>query len=446
MKTKKFMLLTLALSSLAALASCGGDNSSKTDGEKTRVELAVEDAMTLTRDELFKKAAEELGTSGKLKFLATTSRGGKDIAKNAFINELKKHNAGITDPLAYTTTVDGKVYTTLLAEVENNIKDGYSGAILQDGYQLGRNLDTFVNYVPKEWKEATGVNIERDSNPFALQYNFKTWMANNKNGDTVIDNVWDITAEKYKGKLDTMDPRNENVNMDWLIMLTSDEECDKLKAAYEDASNDNKTIDFSTYANYGEKQKYAYAFIDKFIENAVFHDDDGKAVNKLAQTPGDIGWVVYSKITNVKESEAISKANIVIGALGSDNADGAAKGASSMKGFGGFMYKHYPTVMPNAKYPYATCAFINILSTTEEAYSVWAGDVGDYPTMPSINKDRTKDGYVDGENKFPCLNDPTSDWWNDPSKGAAIIETPSYIKTKYNSVMSFITRAIAAKN
>ncbi|MDY4935663.1 MAG: hypothetical protein SO132_02700 [Candidatus Enteromonas sp.] len=445
MKKKNLMLFALTISSLTVLASCGQDKPAKTDGEKTTVELAVEDAMTLTRDELFKKAADELGTSGKLKFLATTSRGGKDDAKNAFIAELQKHNPGITSPLEYSTTVDGKIYTTLLAEIENNVKDGYSGAILQDGYQLGKNLDTFVNYIPKEWKEATGVNIERDGDPFALQYNFKTWMANNKNGDTVIDNVWDVTASKYKGKLDTMDPRNENVNMDWLIMLTSDEECDKLKAAYEDASNDNKNIDFSTYASYGEKQKYAYAFIDKFIENAVFHDDDGKAVNKLAQTPGDIGWIVYSKIQNVKESEAITKANLVIGALGSDNDNGATKGASSMKGFGGFMYKHYPTVMPNAKYPYATCAFINLLSTTETGYSVWAVDVGDYPTMPSINKDRTKNGYVDGVNKFPCLNDPTSDWWNDASKGAAVIETPSYIKTKYNSVMAFITRAIAAK-
>lgn len=229
MKKKNLMLFALTISSLTVLASCGQDKPAKTDGEKTTVELAVEDAMTLTRDELFKKAADELGTSGKLKFLATTSRGGKDAAKNAFIAELQKHNPGITSPLEYSSTVDGKIYTTLLAEIENNVKDGYSGAILQDGYQLGKNLDTFVNYIPKEWKEATGVNIERDGDPFALQYNFKTWMANNKNGDTVIDNVWDVTASKYKGKLDTMDPRNENVNMDWLIMLTSDEECDKLK-------------------------------------------------------------------------------------------------------------------------------------------------------------------------------------------------------------------------
>lgn len=440
MKKNKLFVLALSLASIATLASCGGD-----DGDKTAVETAVADAMNLTRDELFKKAAEELGTSGKLKFIATTSRGGKDAAKNAFIAELQKYNKDITDPLSYESTVDGKIYRTLLGEIENNTKDGFSGAIVQDGYQLARASNNFVNYIPKEWKEATGVNVERDGNPFSLQYNFKTWMANNKNGDTVIDNVWDVTASKYKGKLDTMDPRNENVNMDWLIMLTQDEECDKLKAAYEDASNDNKTIDFAKYERFGEKQKYAYAFIDKFIENATFFTDDGKAVNQLAAAPGDIGWIVYSKIQTLSETEAISRANIVIGALGQDNPDGATKGASSMKGFSGFMYKHYPTIMPNAKYPYAACAFINLLSTTKEGYSVWAGDVGDYPTMPEINKDRTKLGVVDGEVKYPCLNDPTSDWWTDPTKGAAVIETPSYIQTKYNSVFDFIDRAIAAK-
>lgn len=107
MKKKNLMLFALTISSLTVLASCGQDKPAKTDGEKTTVELAVEDAMTLTRDELFKKAADELGTSGKLKFLATTSRGGKDAAKNAFIAELQKHNPGITSPLEYSSTVDG---------------------------------------------------------------------------------------------------------------------------------------------------------------------------------------------------------------------------------------------------------------------------------------------------------------------------------------------------
>lgn len=444
-RTKFLGGLTLLGATILALASCGGnpDGGSATH-EKTAAELAVEDAMTLTRDELFKKAAEELGTTGKLKFIATTSRGGKKAAKEKFISELQKYNANITDPLDYSSTVDGRIYTMLNAEFDNGTKDGYSGAILQDGYQLQTkaiNKGSIINYIPKEWKEAEGVNVERDGNPFALQYNFKTWMENTKSHAPEVDNIWDVTQTKYEKKLQTMDPTSENVNMDWLMMLTTDAENAKLKAAFDDPTNSNKGFDFTPYEKYGDK-KYAYGFIAAFIKNAVFNKDDGEAINNLAKGEDNIGWIVYSKIMNITETAEISKKNITVCALGNENTDGSTKGESSMKGFAGFMYKHYPAVTKNAQYPYATCAFINILSTTKEGYSVWANDVGDYPTMPSINKDRSKLGNVETGN-IPALNDPSSDWWT--TKGGAVVEDPAQISNAYAKTINFIFAQIAAK-
>ncbi len=437
MKSNKIIVALATLAACATLASCGEDSS------KSAVETAIADAETLTRDELFKKAAEELGSSGKIKILATSSRGAN--AKELFTNELKKYNSSISDPLQYETTVDGRIYTTLLAEITAGTKDGYCGALVQDGYQLQtKGIDTgyFKNYVPKEWKDDSATNKQTDANPFSLQYNFKTWMYNNKKGDMNIDNVWDITDSSFKGKINTMNPNNENVNTDWLIQLTSDENEAALKAAYEDTTctTDVKISDYSKY-----DKPYAYAFIDRFITNAVFADDDGAAINTLAQTPGNVGWIVYSKLLKVQETEAISKKDIVVASLGTDNLDGATKDDSSMKGFGGFMYKHYLQIMPNCKYPYATCAFFNLISTNADAYKAWGKDVGDYPTMPSINVDRTKEGtkQVEGEN-FPCLNDPTSDWWL--NKGGAIVETPSFIGGHYYGVADYIDNCIADKS
>ncbi len=86
-----------------SMTGCGGKEE---DTQKTAVQIAIEEAQTLSRDELFKKAAEELGDKGQLKILATTSRGGKDKVKNAFIAELQKYNPNITDPLQYDTVVD----------------------------------------------------------------------------------------------------------------------------------------------------------------------------------------------------------------------------------------------------------------------------------------------------------------------------------------------------
>jgi len=457
MRNSKLLTLGfMVLSSVGFLAGCSPEESQK---EQTAVQKVVAEAETLTREELYKKAADELGTTKTFKFLATSSRGGK--VKGEFVKALQAYNSGISeDQIDYQTTVDGKIYTTLNAEIEAGITDGYSAALLQDGYQLQtKGIEKgYVNYVPKEWKEGTGINVERDSNPFSLQFNFKTLMFNNANNDVVIDNIWDITAAKYKGKLDTMDPTNENVNMDWLIQLTSDENCDLLISAFNDESNDAKSeINVDTYSKYGEKKKYAMAFMAKFIENAVFFADDGKAVNQLAAAPGDIGWIVYSKIQNINETASISKKNIVIAALGNNNTDGKSA-TMQIKGFGGFMYKHYLMLMPSSPLPWTSCAFINFLSTTATGYSKWASDVGDYPTLPSINIDRTKNGHgtldtsteeytwtqdSSKDNVFPCLNDPDSDWWIDTAK--AIVETPSYISQYYNVVMSFIQTCIANK-
>lgn len=454
MKKTTRRALPIALLSILTLTSCGQKARSTED-----VQAAIADAEKLDEDALFKKAAEELG-GGTLKILATSSRGGKPAVKNKFAELMKKHNPNfdVEKQLVWDTTVDGTIYTTLLEEIKNGKADGYSGALVQDGYQLQtKGIDTkyFQNYIPKKWKD-DAASDKTAADPFTLQYNFKTFMYNNKDKtDMVIDNVWDITDSSYRGKIDTMNPRNENVNMDWLIQLTSDDNEAMLRSAYEaESRTSDVTIDSKI------EKPYSHAFIKAFLDNAVFYDDDGKAIGHLAQTPGNVGWIVYSKLLKVNESDSISKKNIVVAALGADNADGKTMGDSKLAGFGGFMYKHYLQIMPHSQYPYATCALFELISTDATAYSVWGADVGDYPSLPTINKDRSKGGHGTlGEkdnkgnikftqndsdpNLFSCLNDPSSDWWI--NKSHAVIETPSFIGSHYDKEIGFIDGVIAAK-
>lgn len=450
-KRNKFIFASvMLLSSLASLASCGGNDI----GEVSEVQKVVNEAMTLSREDLFKKAAEELG-DGTMKFIGTSSRFKNAI--DSFKEELAKFNPKCANAtITKDSTVDGQIYTKLLAEINSGAKDGYSGALVQDGFQLQKKgLDVkegqrFINYIPKEWKEASDTNKELNGKPFSLQYNMKTWMFNNADGNQKVpDNVWDFTADSFKKKILTMDPNNENVNMDFLVMLTQDKWCDVLKEAYEDSSNDNKSIDFTKYASFGEKQKYAYAFIEKFIRNSSQFGDDGAARDALTPktASGNGAWIVYSKIASVQETEAVSKKNVTICAFGNDNADGNTA-TMKMKGFGGFMYKHYLQVMPTCPKPWTVCAFINYLSTTAKGYAAWAKDIGDYPSMPSINTDRTKFGHgtLGADNKFtqkdsdpnvfPALNDPTSKWWEEQAK--VVIEDPAYIAENYYPVKNFI--------
>ena len=118
-----------------------------------------------------------------------------------------------------------------------------------------------------------------------------------------------------------MDPTNENVNMDWLIQLTSDDNCALLKSAFNDATNSSglTNADLEAYASYGGDRAYAFLFIEKFIKNAVFYADDGKALDAFKAAPGHAAWIVYSKIQNVTETAQTTKKDIVIAALGKNH-------------------------------------------------------------------------------------------------------------------------------
>ena len=458
MKLNKLTMLSAAFAlSVSALLACGNNQQSKSEVEKI-----VAEAQTLSRDELLKKAADELGDK-TFHWLATSSRGGKDNVKNAFIAELKKasNKEFKASQIDYQTTVDGKIYTILNGEIEAG-QPTFSGALLQDGYQLQtKGIEKgYVNYVPKEWSEKAGVNKDRDANPFSLQFQYKAWMYNNHNGDMEIDNVWDFM--KSGVVIDTMDPTNENVNMDWLIQLTSDDNCLLLKEAFEDASNSSgiEASELEKYASYGGNRKYAFLFMEKFIKNAKFAADDGAAQNAFVAAPGHAAWIVYSKLMNLSETPQVTKRDVVVAALGKTNDDGANPGETDLKGFGGFLYKHYLMLTPQSPLPWTACAFINFLSTTADGYQGWKSDVGDYPTYgDEINKNRTKLGHGtldtsdptnytwtqnDNEpNVFPCLNDPGSNWWINTAK--APVETPSYIASVYNTVAGFLMQQIAKK-
>ncbi len=451
----KFLVSSLAVLALAGttLTSCGKDPN------RVKVEAAVKDAMTLDRDALLQKAADEL-QDGTFRWVGCSSRAKKaaDYFKELLV---AKNPACENAKFEWEVLDDGHIYSKLVGDIKAKATNGFDGALVQDGYQLSQFGDQFVNYVPKEW---TGDDSNKE--PFSLQYNFKTWLVNDANGnETIPDNVWDFTDT---GKhIQTMDPNNENVNRDWLIMLTKDEYNDMLKTAWEALSDTEKAAkgvnpDADEFKTYGNK-KYAYAFIAGYIQNAIFQKDDGAAVNAFATktAAGSYGWIVYSKMMNLAETDTVSKKWIVNPALGKDNTDGN-NATMKMKGFGGFMYKHYLQVMPNSQHPYTTCALINILSTTEKGYKGWAVDIGDYPSMSSVNIDRTKFGHgtlatelADGkyaytqddskENVFAVMNDPKSEWWTSKTGGNAVIEEPEYIGKNYDAVNKFIIQRTADK-
>lgn len=188
-KSKGLFTLSAAIICACTMTACGG--SANDDIKNTNKDIIAE-AQTLSRDELFKKAAEEIG-SGTLKFIGTSSRFKNAI--DGFKAELAEYNPECANMKITTdTAVDGEIYAKLCGEIDAGLTTGYDAALVQDGYQLqalGINTGKFLNYVPKEWSDATDTDKTKNANPFSLQYNMKTWMVNNggKGADVVIDNI-----------------------------------------------------------------------------------------------------------------------------------------------------------------------------------------------------------------------------------------------------------------
>jgi len=436
---KRLLIVTLLTSS--ALLSC---NHTSLIGEETRE--VVNESMTLSKEDLFKKAAMEI-EDGKLNIASTSSRLTK--VGEYFKEELTKYNPKCSSmTVNIEASVENQIYTKINKSIEENLNT-YDLAYLSDGYQLSKYLiDTnyYINYIPKEWNESEYSNKERDSYPFSNKHTLKTWVINNIESSIKIDNIWDITSESYKDHIHMSDYKKENSNANFLVMLTKDEYVEILKNSYLDSSNDNK-LDLSKYESYGEKM-YAYAFIDKLINNAKLYDDDVLAKDGLVKDKGGIGFFLYNKVSSISEETNISKKDFIVPIFGNNNIDGA-KAIKSMKGIGGYLYKSYATILPNSKYPYTSCAFINYLSTTKEGYSIYENEIGNYSTLSNLNVDRTKNGHgtlIDGlfiqdnneENVFSLLNEPNHSYWLDSSKGTSLIEDHNHIKNNYSEVIGFI--------
>ena len=175
----------------------------------------------LTHDELVEKAKAEEGT---FIVYGNTSR-----ISTAAENFSKLYDI----PYESNNLKDAEIYTKLESEIKGSAK-GADMVMIQDGAQLTYAIEDgwVVNYVPASVKDTVG---ESDRNPLVHQYINKLFIYN-KLGENVpaIKNVWELTAPEMKGNIIFKNPENETVNMNFLVMLTSDAWAEKLAAAYKD--------------------------------------------------------------------------------------------------------------------------------------------------------------------------------------------------------------------
>ncbi len=340
---KKLLLIALALCLCFTVMNAFAD-----------VADTVAAAANFTHDELVEKAMAE---TGDFNVAGNTSR--ITTAAESF-QELY----GLT--INSTNLKDQEIYAKVQSESMDMV-------MIQDGAQLLDAIDAglVINYVPSSIADKVS---ESDQQPALVhQYINKLFIYNN-GGDNVpaIRNVWELTDPSMQGRIIFKNPENEKVNMNFLVMLTSDVWAEKLAAAYQAWAG--KAIDLGSYKNAG------YKWIAEFLANVTFGKSDTSIAEEVSQetAAGKIGLFVLSKL----RSSSVLSENLTVAQY-----DASANGYA-VEPFAGFMYPMYAMVSANANRPYTAMLFIEYLMTAD-GFAPWSKSIGAYSSNPEIPE---KDG------------------------------------------------------
>lgn len=403
MKMKKIVPLVLAACTILTGCNHGG-----TGGNSNLKNETIIAAEGMTYDELLAKAKEEVG-NGTVSVYGNSSQLEKALKKFTEETGIKVNN---------TKEGDADIYNHLSTAFQSNtyIADM---VLLQDGNMLqSEMLDPgyLLNFIPKE---ASGTIADDDTVPMAAVYLNKIFMYNNFNAEgtehslkNYITNVWQLAGtaadEGHIANPSFKTPTTENVNMNFLVMLTSDVYVAKLKTAYKNFYGKDY-VEEKAYKNIG------YKWVAEFLKNSQAHSSDGTACKDVAKAKGGtVALVNYNKIKDLKGDDVYGAENV-----NNLSFPSLELGDKKVDGFGGFCYKMYSMVAANAKYPYAACALVSYITSKAGFENAWGAKAGYYSTNNTTKI---------------ASNDKEIAWW----KERLVVEDPEVVAANYEDVSMFV--------
>lgn len=403
MKMKKIVPLVLAACTILTGCNHGG-----TGGNSNLKNETIIAAEGMTYDELLAKAKEEVG-NGTVSVYGNSSQLEKALKKFTEETGIKVNN---------TKEGDADIYNHLSTAFQSNtyIADM---VLLQDGNMLqSEMLDPgyLLNFIPKE---ASGTIADDDTVPMAAVYLNKIFMYNNFNAEgtehslkNYITNVWQLAGtaadEGHIANPSFKTPTTENVNMNFLVMLTSDAYVAKLKTAYKNFYGKDY-VEEKAYKNIG------YKWVAEFLKNSQAHSSDGTACKDVAKAKGGtVALVNYNKIKDLKGDDVYGAENV-----NNLSFPSLELGDKKVDGFGGFCYKMYSMVAANAKYPYAACALVSYITSKAGFENAWGAKAGYYSTNNTTKI---------------ASNDKEIAWW----KERLVVEDPEVVAANYEDVSMFV--------
>ena len=419
---KKIFGVALAFLTVFGLVGCGG--SSK---EKSAVDKIIEEAQTMSLEDLAKKAIAE--SNGKTFYGVGNSSRGKS-ALPLFIDYLKKIDSSYNMTFEWQQPKNNKIFDQLTSDGLKQTGT-FAMTLIQDGNQIESKMvktGVLKTFIPKEWAEANNIKTSDYKGYLALQTLNKVFMFNNT-GSKTYKNCWDFVMPGEHGLY--MDIDSEVVGKNFLYMLTAPTYASNLKAAFDALDATKKatlqtTVDglatTATELGLDANGKYALAWIKLWVESYNAQDDDGPICNTLVSSSATdkFGLLVYSKLRSVQESETVSKNNVTVAAY-----------QDGYQGMGGYGYCHYLFLTNNSPLPWTACAFIAYMTCTVDGFSAWGKDMGGYSSNPVVAQGtETKYEHQTKE------GDKGYNWW--VNQGKLVLENPEYCSSVAFTVGSWI--------
>ena len=389
---KRMLSLVLALALL--LGVCAIANAETVDE-------ALAAAAKMTNEELYEKAKAEMAAGAQLNFYSTTS-----FAEKAAANFMSDYPE-LDGKVVYAEIDDVETYTILTNTIGSGVKDSADMALTQNGpdlktYLLDEGLT--LTYFPDALKD---VVFEAEQEPAVVTYVNSLLIYHNGEGSVNFTNVWELTEEQWKDRIFFKDPTNETVNINFLIMLTSEKWNARLEEAYE--------ARYGKAWEAGEFESAALQWIDGFLKNVnyTYTSASKMAAGIASGAPGNMGLFVFSKLRKVDEAD---RGNLTV-----------VQFENEVEGFSGFMYPIYATVCKDTECPYTCALFINYL-LSEQGFAgpkSWNSSQGYYSPNKTIAKPEG-------------IQDEPYEYWSD----RLVIEDLEYIDEHYIDVYEFIATRV----
>ena len=403
------IVVALAFSAIFVLVACDNE-------DKGEVEKAIEAAQKMSLKELEDAAKKELADNPDYTFNADSLTSGIKSAVNAFMEKYEWAKGR----MQYNSKKGAQYQPVLNAAVDAGNQYVADFVMIQDASFVDSLVRQgfLLSYTPSG--DDFKINAADKTPQVGVTFN-KVFMFNKVGKEeNYLKNVWQLTgkdgANGLKGRtvVSFQDPQAEDINMSFLVMLTSPDACAKLTAAYKTYFGTDYDGSKDDYKNIG------YKFVEEFWKNCMTHDSDTTEAKALAgaayKNQDKIVFAGMAKIkdyiSNNTDADKEGSANYYL-----DNI-GATGWNWDIEGISGFTYNMWTLIPKTARLPYTACLFIRYI-LSEEGFKSGFDNLGYYSANNNISA---------------AAGDKTLAQWQQVTLG----ENIPYLRTDRFSVRQFV--------